>query len=170
MRVDELVNDRERELMKSYYESRGPLRQCLADAVAVYDKNEAKLGLDSTVYMFFDPLLTDEMCEVIKGMKLRKKMYPRQIASRCGKSVEDVIRLGMEMSDIGALEVHSDDKGEDMFYVPQLCVGSLEWTMIGPTFKDHPEQALLFEHETYESFTGKGIFMPMSNHGVHRTV
>ena len=170
MKPEDLVNDRERELMQPYYDSRGPLRQCLVDAVAVYDKDQAKLGQDSTVYMFFDPLLTDEMCEVIKGMKLRKLMYPKQIAKRCGKSIEEVVRLGLEMSNIGALEVHTDDKGQDMFYVPQLCVGALEWTMVGPTYKDHPEQSLLFEHETFESFTGKGKFLPMSNHGVHRTV
>ncbi len=170
MKPEDLVNDRERELMKPYYENRGPYRQCLVDAVAVYDKDQAKQGMDSTVYMFLDPLLTDEMCEVLSKMKLRKMMYPKEISRRCGKPVGDVVRLCLEMADIGAIEVHTDDKGADMFYVPQLCVGALEWCMIGPMFKDHPEQALLFEHETFESFTGKGKYLPISNHGVHRTV
>lgn len=169
MKPEDLVNDRERELMKPYYENRGPYRQCLVDAVAVYDKDQAKQGMDSTVYMFLDPLLTDEMCEVLSKMKLRKMMYPKEISRRCGKPVGDVVRLCLEKADIGAIEVHTDDKGADMFYVPQLCVGALEWCMIGPMFKDHPEQALLFEHETFESFTGKGKYLPISNHGVHRT-
>lgn len=146
MKPEDLVNDRERELMQPYYENRGPYRQCLVDAVAVYDKDQAKQGMDSTVYMFLDPLLTDEMCEVLSKMKLRKMMYPKEISKRCGKPIEDVVRLCLEMANIGAIEVHTDDKGADMFYVPQLCVGALEWCMIGPMFKDHPEQALLFEH------------------------
>lgn len=170
MKPEDLVNDRERELMQPYYDNRGPYRQCLVDAVAVYDKDQAKLGMDSTVYMFFDPLLTDEMCEVLSKMKLRKRMYPKEIAKRCGKPLADVVRLCLAMADIGVIEVHSDKQGADVFYVPQLCVGALEWCMVGPTFKDHPEQGLLFEHETFESFTGKGKFLPMTNHGVHRTV
>lgn len=170
MKKEDLVSDRERELMAPYYEKHTDFRQCLVDAVAVFDKNEAKKGKDSTVYMFFDPLLTDEMCEVIKGMKLRKEMYPEEIARRCKKPLERVIELTSQMAEIGVLEYHPDEKGVDQLYLPQLCVGALEWTMMGPTFKDHPEQALLFEHETFESFTGNGIYMPMSNHGVHRAV
>lgn len=170
MKPEELVNDRERELMQPYYDNRGPYRQLLVDVVAVYDKALAKQGMDSTVYMFMDPLLTDEMCEVMRVMKLRKKMYPEEIAKKCGKSLKDVVRICLEIADRGPIEVHTDEKGRDWFYVPQLCVGALEWCMIGPMFKDHPEQALLFEHETFESFTGNGKFLPMTNHGVHRTI
>lgn len=170
MNQEDLVNDRERELMEPYYANRGPVRQNLLDVVAIYDKDEAKKGADSPTYMFFDPLVTDEMCELLRHFKLRKPVYPEELAKKCNKSIDYVARLGAEIARIGLIEYWPDEKGVDRFYMPQLCVGAFEWVMVGDAFKDHPEQALLFEHYTHGSFTGKGIYMPISNHGVHRAV
>lgn len=170
MKWEDLVSDRERELMKDYFENRGPERKLLTEVVGIYDKDQGKMGMDSTVYMFFDPILTDEMLEIMRHMKLREKIYVEDLAKRCKLPVDYVAKVTAEIAKLGPIEYWADENGVDMLYLPQLCVGALEWVMVGDAWWEHPEQALLFEHETFESFTGKGIYLPITNHGVHRAV
>lgn len=171
MKREDLFNQREAELMENYYKENRPLRENLVKFIGIVDKDEAKKGLNSTAYMQLDPLLTDEMLEVLDVMKLRKAVYIDALAKKAGKSVEDTARIVDELAHIGVLEYKTDDKGIDMVEVPIFCVGQLEMIMVTPKYFDaHPEQAVLFQHFTHESSTGKGFLLPMSNHGVHRPV
>ena len=169
MKQEELVNDRERELTAPCFNG-GPVRKKLVKAVSIFDKAEGKKGADSSIYQFFNPLLTDEMLDVLIHFKLREPTYLDEIAKRCKLPVEHVARVTAQLASVGALEYWKDDKGVDRLYMPQLCVGALEWGMVGSGLDDHPEEAVLFEHFTHDMFAGNGIFMPMSNHGVHRAV
>lgn len=72
------------------------------------------------------------------------------------------------MVQLGVLESYPDEHGVDRVFIPQLCVGALEWVMAGNVYDEHPEQSVLFKQFTYGSSGGNGIYMPMSNHGVHR--
>lgn len=171
MKFDDLKTERERELMRPYFENRGPVRQKLIDVVSIMDKGEGKKGAESPVYIFWDPLLTDEMCDLLKHMKLRKPMYISELARKSGNTVEYVAKLGHEIACTGALEYWPDERGIDRLYMPQLCVGSLEWAMLNAKrIEEHPEEALLFEKHIQELCDTNGPMMPMTNHGVHRAV
>lgn len=62
---------------------------------------------------------------------------------------------------MGVLEYKTDSKGIDMVKVPIFCVGQLKMIMVTPKYFDaHPEQAVLFQHFTHESSTGKGFLLP----------
>lgn len=147
-----------------------PPREKLIGLIKIFDKAEAKKGRDSSIYHFWDPLLNDEMLDILLHMKLRKKVYVDDLAADCGLPLEYTAEMVEKMAKIGVLEFYPDEHGVDRVFIPQLCVGALEWVMGGNDFDDHPEESALFKQFTFETASGNGAYMPMSNHGVHRAV
>ncbi len=170
MKREDLFDAREAELMEHYWSEEHPLRQNLLDFIAIVDKSEAKKGQEGEAYMLLDPCVTDEMLEVLLNMKLRKPVYVDKLAKKCGKSVEETARICEQCCRVGVMEYTGDKGGADMVEVPVFCVGQLEMIMVTPEYYDkHPEQSVLFQHYTHLTSTGNGTFLPMTNHGVHRT-
>lgn len=170
MKKNDLIGAREAELMQPYYDSAGPFRPRLMKFIGKLDILEVPKGKNSTVYMMFDPLITDEMLDVLEKMDFRTTIYVDQLARRCNKPVEEVARIANELAKIGIIEFWPDEKGVDRLYLVQLCVGSMEYPMAGDEYFRHEEEAVLFEHYTQETYAGPGVYMPMSCRGVHRTV
>lgn len=174
MKTENLFNDRERELMKHYYDvyqkEKEP-REKLIQFISIVDKSEGKKGVESGAYMILDPVVTDEMLDLLLNMKLRVPMYIDELAKKAGKDVKETARLVDKIAHVGVLEYKPDEKGVDRVEVPIFCVGQLEQIMIMPENYDaNPEESVMFEQYTTETSTGKGPYLPISNHGVHRTV
>lgn len=171
MKRKDLFDEREVELMENYWKEDRKPRQNLLDFIKIVDKGEAKKGVEGEAYILLDPCVTDEMLEVLVHTKLRKPTYIEDLAKLSGKSIEETARICEECGRVGVLEFKEDKKGVDMVEVPVFCVGQLEMIMVTPEYYDkHPEQSVLFQHYTHGTSTGAGTFLPMTNHGVHRTV
>lgn len=73
-----------------------PPRQKLMQFLKIVDRDSYKQGKDSPVYHFFDPLLTDDMLDILDTMKLRKKEYIDDIADQCGLPLDYSAEIWLE--------------------------------------------------------------------------
>lgn len=166
----DINSEKERTMLKEAFTDDEPVRQKLVEFLKILDKGEAKKEKEAAIYHFFNPLLTDEMLDILVHFKLRKPVYIDDLAEECGLPLDYTAEMIAKIARIGVLEYWPDEHGVDRVFVPQLCVGALEWVMGGDDFEDHPEESVLFKQHVYCSAAGNGIYMPMSNHGVHRAV
>lgn len=80
----------------------------------------------SPEYIFFDPLLTDEMVDTALQIELRKPTYINEVAEWIGKPLDYTAKLLDEMVHIGILEYMTDENGVDRVYLPIFVPGSME--------------------------------------------
>jgi len=64
-------------------------------------KNEIKAT--DPEYMILEPVVSEEMAEVVLCMEIRKKVTAKDVAPLCGKSVERTTELLLELADAGVL-------------------------------------------------------------------
>lgn len=76
-------------------------------------------------YRILEPVVTDEMAEVLLCMKIREKITAIEAASLCKKSVERTRELLLELADIGVCFVNTI-KGEDKFWYETWVPGIME--------------------------------------------
>lgn len=76
-------------------------------------------------YRILEPVVTDEMAEILLCMKVRKKVVPEDVAPLCGKTVERTRELLLELSDIGVCFVN-EINGKDTFWYDTWVPGIME--------------------------------------------
>ncbi|WP_035291077.1 FAD-dependent oxidoreductase [Clostridium sp. KNHs214] len=76
-------------------------------------------------YRILEPVVTDEMAEVLLCMTLRKKVTAEEVAPLCGKSVKRTKELLLELADIGVCFVNTIN-GEDKFWYETWVPGIME--------------------------------------------
>ncbi len=76
-------------------------------------------------YRILEPVVTDEMAEVLLCMKIRQKITADQVAPLCGKSVERTTELLLELADIGVCFVNNIE-GKDTFWYETWVPGIME--------------------------------------------
>ncbi|MBU5486031.1 FAD-dependent oxidoreductase [Clostridium sp. MSJ-11] len=106
-------------------------------------KNEIKAT--DPEYMILEPVVTDEMAEVVLYMEMRKKVTAKEIAPLCGKSVERTTELLLELADIGVCFVNEID-GVDTFWYETWVPGIMEMmTANKENVEKYPQIARAFE-------------------------
>lgn len=83
-----------------------------------FDENDAR-------YKILEPVVTDEMAEVLLCMKIRTKFTAEQLAPMCGKSVERTSELLLELAEIGVVFVN-EINGVDTFWYETWVPGIME--------------------------------------------
>lgn len=83
-----------------------------------FDENDAR-------YKILEPVVTDEMAEVLLCMKIRTKFTAKQLAPMCGKTVERTSELLLELAEIGVVFVNEID-GVDTFWYETWVPGIME--------------------------------------------
>ncbi len=86
-------------------------------------KNEIKAT--DPEYMILEPVVTEEMAEVVLCMEIRKKVTAKDVAPLCGKSVERTTELLLELADAGVCFVNKID-GVDTFWYETWVPGIME--------------------------------------------
>jgi NADPH-dependent glutamate synthase beta subunit-like oxidoreductase len=86
-------------------------------------KNEIKAS--DPEYMILEPVVTEEMAEVLLCMEIRKKATAKEVAPLCGKSVERTTELLLELADAGVCFVNEID-GVDTFWYETWVPGIME--------------------------------------------
>ncbi|SHJ43157.1 NADPH-dependent glutamate synthase beta chain [Clostridium amylolyticum] len=106
-------------------------------------KNEIKAT--DPEYMILEPVVTDEMAEVVLCMEIRKKVTAKDVAPLCGKSVERTEELLLELADIGVCFVNEID-GVDTFWYETWVPGIMEMmTNNKKNVEKYPQIAKAFE-------------------------
>lgn len=83
-----------------------------------FDENDAR-------YKILEPVVTEEMAEVLLCMKIRTKFTAEQLAPMCGKSVERTSELLLELAEIGVVFVN-EINGIDTFWYETWVPGIME--------------------------------------------
>ncbi len=86
-------------------------------------KNEIKAT--DPEYMILEPVVTNEMAEVALCMEIRKKVTAKEIASLCGKTLEETTKLLLELAEAGVCFVNEVD-GIDIFWYDTWVPGIME--------------------------------------------
>jgi len=106
-------------------------------------KNEIKAT--DPEYMILEPVVTDEMAEVVLCMEIRKKVTAKDVAPLCGKSVKRTEELLLELADIGVCFVNEID-GVDTFWYETWVPGIMEMmTNNKKNVEKYPQIAKAFE-------------------------
>ena len=106
-------------------------------------KNEVKAT--DPEYMILEPVVTDEMAEVVLCMKIGKRITAKEVAPLCGKSVERTTELLLELADIGVCFVNEID-GVDTFWYETWVPGIMEMmTNNKKNVEKYPQIAKAFE-------------------------
>jgi NADPH-dependent glutamate synthase beta subunit-like oxidoreductase/NAD-dependent dihydropyrimidine dehydrogenase PreA subunit len=90
-------------------------------------KRGSKNGVtpDMPEYYILEPVVSEEMAEVALCLKLRKPATAKQIAARCGKSLEETEKLLWELADAGVLLLVNKD-GVDTYMLDMWAPGTME--------------------------------------------
>lgn len=90
-------------------------------------KMGAKNGItgNDPEYKILEPVVTDEMADVLMCMEIRKKYSAKDVAPFCNKTVERTQELLLEIADIGVCMVNNVD-GTDIFWYETWVPGIME--------------------------------------------
>lgn len=106
-------------------------------------KNEIKST--DPEYMILEPVVTEEMAEVVLCMSMRKKFTAKELAPLCGKSIERTSELLWDVAVAGVCFVNEIDGVDHYWYdtwvpgIMEMMVNNLE------NVKKHPQIAEAFE-------------------------
>ncbi|HWQ57842.1 MAG TPA: FAD-dependent oxidoreductase, partial [Clostridia bacterium] len=96
-------------------------------------------------YRILEPVVTDEMAEVLMTVAIREKVTAEAVAPRAGKSVEECHRLLLELAEAGVCFVNTID-GKDTFWYDTWVPGIMEMMTNHPTNpRKYPQIAEAFE-------------------------
>lgn len=106
-------------------------------------KNEIKST--DPEYMILEPVVTDEMAEVVLCMSMRKKFTAEELAPLCGKSIERTSELLWDVAVAGVCFVNEID-GVDYYWYDTWVPGIMEMMVNNlENVKKHPQIAEAFE-------------------------
>ncbi len=106
-------------------------------------KNEIKAT--DPEYMILEPVVSEEMAEVVLCMEIRKKVTAKDVAPLCGKSVERTTELLLELADAGVCFVNEID-GVDTFWYETWVPGIMEMMVNNKgNVKKYPQIPRAFE-------------------------
>lgn len=96
-------------------------------------------------YMILEPVVTEEMAEVVLCMEIRKKATAKELAPLCGKSVERTAELLWELAVVGVCFVNEID-GVDTYWYETWVPGIMEMMVNNKEqVKKYPQIAEAFE-------------------------
>lgn len=106
-------------------------------------KNEIKAT--DPEYLILEPVVTDEMAEVALCMKIREKTTAKELAPKCGKSVEETERLLYQLAEVGVCFVNNIN-GVDTFWYDTWVPGIMEMMVNNKkNVEKYPQIAEAFE-------------------------
>jgi len=106
-------------------------------------KNE--ITIQDPEYKILEPVVTQEMAEVALCMEIRQKVTAKEIAPKCGKSVEETTSLLLALADAGVCFVNNIN-GVDTFWYDTWVPGIMEMMVNHKAnVKKYPQIAEAFE-------------------------
>jgi NADPH-dependent glutamate synthase beta subunit-like oxidoreductase/NAD-dependent dihydropyrimidine dehydrogenase PreA subunit len=126
------------------------LRECIVDlARLIRGSKKLTITKDMPDYYVLVDLVTDEMAEVLLGMKKRRTyLKPSQVAKNIGKSTEYCSKVLETCLDVGVVESRKVD-GSYEYNIPIYVPGIFEIMVLNKKqAESHPEIAKAFEEYT----------------------
>lgn len=137
----------------------------LATKVSLESLTYTGITYNDPEYKILDPIVTDEMCDVMMHMRLEAPRTVEDIARRCKKSVEHTQAQLDALVDAGVIRVR-DLAGETGYYYPIWVPGIMEGILSkNEQCEKHPVLAECFEEytrrriEVLAPFMGRGMSM-----------
>ncbi|HUM81851.1 MAG TPA: hypothetical protein PLQ38_08740, partial [Methanothrix sp.] len=120
----------------------------LANKISIESKTCVVLKTSDPEYRILDPVVTDEMAEVALALKVRKPRTAEEVASRCGRGLEETTKLLWELAVAGVCFV-TKINGVDKFSLEVWAPGIME-AMVNnqENVKKYPQIAECFEEFT----------------------
>ena len=120
----------------------------LANKISIESKTCVVLKTSDPEYRILDPVVTDEMAEVALALKVRKPRTAEEVASRCGRGLEETTKLLWELAVAGVCFV-TRINGVDKFSLEVWAPGIME-AMVNnqENVKKYPQIAECFEEFT----------------------
>jgi len=126
------------------------LRECIVDlARLIRGSKRLTITKDMPDYYVLEKLVTDEMAEVVLGMKKRRTyVNPAQVAKNIGKTTEHCSEVLEKCLDVGIVECREVEGGYE-YSVPIYVPGIFEIMILNKEqAESHPEIARAFEEYT----------------------
>ena len=96
-------------------------------------------------YLILEPVVTDEMADIVLHMEIRKKVTAEQLAPICGKSIEEVSTLLWDLAVAGVCFVNNIN-GVDTYWYDTWVPGIMEMMVNNKeNVKKYPQIAEAFE-------------------------
>lgn len=107
--------------------------------------SKSEIKPEDPEYRILEPVITEEMAEAALCLELRKPKSAEEVASLCGKSVEETSKLLWEVAVAGACFVNKID-GVDKYWIDLWIPGHMEMMVNNKeNVKKYPQIAEAFE-------------------------
>lgn len=116
--------------------------------------------------------VTDEECEFLLKLGLRRYRTNYEMAQRLKWDLSRVNRVSDRLGDIGVVRVNygeGEKEGEHLFYLPIFAPGLLEIMVVSENAKTHPEVRRAFNQYTHDRMQTMGPMLP-DGYGLMRVI
>ncbi|MDY4788857.1 MAG: FAD-dependent oxidoreductase [Bacilli bacterium] len=127
-----------------------------------------KVTSEDPEYWGLAPICSDEMCDILLKMKVRKPYTLNQLVKLTGKDPKYLEDLFQEMGVIGLIEYNwENEKKEKQYVLPLFVPGIAEFTNMNPKqIEEHPDLAMFFERMAFEPLSAIAPFVPEGGAGI----
>lgn len=134
-----------------YKGDKNPRKNILKLGQKITDRIGHKVTSDDPEYWGLAPICTDEMCDILLKMKVRKPYTLDQLVKLTKKDAKYLEDLFQQMGVIGLIEYNwENEKKEKQYVLPMFVPGIAEFTNMNPTqIEEHPEVAQFFERMAF---------------------
>ena len=113
--------------------------------------------------------LSDEECEFLLSMGLRKIRHDDYMVKKLGWTLEKVREVGDHLGWLGTVRVDALDDGTFQYYLPIFAPGLLEIMVVSPNAQEHPEIRRAFNQYTHDRLQNMGPMIP-NGYGLMRCI
>ncbi len=129
-----------------------------------------KIDANAPEYYALAGSVSDEECDFILSLGLRKIRTDEYVASKLGWDIERVHKVGAHLGYLGVIRedlIESD--GHFEYFCPIFAPGLLEIMVISPNAEKHPEIRRAFNQYTHDRLSTMGPMLP-NGYGLMRVI
>lgn len=154
--------------VSKYKGDKNPRKNILKLAQKITSRKFEKITPEMGEYWGLATICTDEMCDVLLKMDVRRPYTMPELVKMTGKDAKHLEDLFQEMGVIGLIEYNwENEKREKQYVLPLFVPGIAEFTnMNKQQLVDHPELAVFFERMAYEPLAPIVQMIPLGGGGI----
>ena len=129
-----------------------------------------KIDANAPEYYSLAGSVSDEECDFILSLGLRKIRTDEYVAKKLGWDIDRVHKVGDHLGYLGTLRVdYFEEDGHYEYFCPIFAPGLLEIMVVSPNAKDHPEIRRAFNQYTHDRLSTMGPMLP-NGYGLMRVI
>ena len=129
-----------------------------------------KIDANAPEYYALAGSVSDEECDFILSLGLRKIRTDEYVAKKLGWDIDRVRKVGDHLGYLGTLRVdYIEEDGHYEYFCPIFAPGLLEIMVVSPNAKEHPEIRRAFNQYTHDRLQNMGPMIP-EGYGLMRVI